>query len=475
MGEHRHFWRWGAFWNGAMKSRRRGLVGAILSAVAATNLVAMPVSAQPSGSIPLVRDAETEGLLRDYLSPILKAAGLPGGTTEVVLINRRDFNAFVVDSRRIFINVGVITASETPNEVIGVLAHETGHIAGGHLVRMRDAMAKAQLMAAIGMMLGIGAMVAGAGTGSGEMGQAGIGVAGAGMQTAQRSFLAYQRGEEESADRAALKYLDKTKQSAKGMIRVFERFADQQLLSARFADPYAQSHPMPRDRIAQLEERARKSPYFDAVDPPALQARHDLVRAKLIAFTEAPASIVRRYPATDQSLPAHYARAVLAHRIRDPQSAQRELDALIKAQPTNAFFWELKGQALLETGRPKEAIAALRKAVALAPNAPLIRTMLGEAMVATGDRSLADEAVGQLNRGLATDSLGGMSYRQLATAYAQRGEIGMADLATARGLMAEGNIDAARRYAARAQTKLKPGSPAWLQADDIVSYKPAKP
>ena len=295
------------------------------------------------------------------------------------------------------------------------------------------------------------------------------------MQTAQRTFLAYQRGEEEAADRAALKYLEKTKQSGKGMIRVFERFADQQLLSARFADPYAQSHPMPRDRIAQLQERARKSPFYDAVDPPALQARHDLVRAKLIAFTEAPASIARRYPASDQSLPARYARAVLAHRVRDPQGAQRDIDALIKAQPNNAFFWELKGQALLESGRPQEAIAALRKAGSLAPDAPLLRTMLGEAMVATGDRSLADEAVGELNRGLATDSLGGVSYRQLGTANAQRGEIGMADHATARGLLAEGNVDAARRYAARAQTKLKPGSPAWLQADDIVSYKPPKP
>lgn len=475
MGGRRRLWRWKTVWSAVAHVRRAGLAGAVLSALAAANILIVPAAAQSSGSIPIVRDAEAEGLLRDYLSPILKAAGLPSGSTEVVLINRRDFNAFVVDSRRIFINVGVITASKTPNEVIGVLAHETGHIAGGHMVRMRDAMAKAQVMAAIGMILGIGAMAAGVGSSSPEVGQAGIGIVGAGMQTAQRSFLAYQRGEEESADRAALKYLEKTKQSAKGMIRVFEGFADQQLLSARFADPYAQSHPMPRERIAQLEERARKSPYFDAVDPPALQARHDLARAKLIAFTEAPASIARRYPATDQSLPARYARAVLAHRIRDPQSAQREVDALIKAQPNNAFFWELKGQALMESGRPKEAIASLRKAVSLAPDATLIRTLLGEAMVATGERSLADEAVGHLNRGLATDSLGGVSYRQLATAYAQRGEIGMADLATARGLMAEGNVDAARRYAARAQTKLKPGSPAWLQADDIVSYKPQKP
>ena len=474
MGGHRLFRRWPEVSFGRRKARALCLAAAALAGATAATLAAAPAVAQSSGSVPIVRDAETEELLRDYLSPILKAAGLPSGTTEVVLINKRDFNAFVVDSRRIFINVGVITSSDTPNEVIGVLAHETGHIAGGHLVRMRDAMAKAQTMAAIGMILGIGAMAVGVGSGSAEVGQAGIGVVGAGMQTAQRSFLAYQRGEEESADRAALKYLEKTKQSGKGMLRVFEGFADQQLLSARSPTP------TPRATRAARSHRAARGtgpqePLLRCGRSPALQARHDLVRAKLIAFTEAPASIARRYPPTDQSLPARYARAVLAHRIRDPQATQRELDGLIKAQPGNAFFWELKGQALLESGRPKEAVAALQKAVALAPDAALIRTMLGEAMVATGERPLADEAVGHLNRGLANDTMGGVSYRQLATAYAKRGEIGMADLATARGLMAEGNVDAARRYAARAQTKLKPGSPAWLQADDIVSYKPTKP
>jgi len=452
---------------------RRAAVSA--AAVAAFHLAALPLPASAQQRpMPIVRDAETESLLREYLAPIMRAANVPGGTAEVVLVRERDFNAFVVDSKRIFINTGVLVDAETPNEVIGVLAHETGHIAGGHMARMRDALAKAQLMAALGMVLGAGAIAAGATSGSSDVSSGGIAVMGGGMQAAQRSLLAYQRGEEEAADRAALKFLERTKQSARGMLTVFARFADQQLLSARFADPYAQSHPIARDRLAALTERAKASPYYDAKDPPALQARHDLMRAKLIAFTENPASVQRRYPPTDTSLPARYARAVLAYRMGDPQSAQRQLDELVKAQPNNPYFWELKGQALLESGKPREAVAPLRKAVALAPKAALIRILLGEALAATNDPALLDEAIAELNRGLASEPNAGLAYRHLAGAYARRGDVGLADLATARGLAAEGDIATARRYAARAQKSLKTGSPAWLQADDIVSAKPPK-
>lgn len=435
----------------------------------------MPVAAEAQPrSPPIVRDAETESLMRDYLGPIMRAAKIPGSTAEVVLVNDRDFNAFVVDAKRIFVNTGVLIDSKAPNEVTGVLAHETGHIAGGHLARMREAMAQAQMIAALGMLLGAGAMVAGANTGSTDLGSGGLGVMLGGAHVAQRSLLAYQRGEEEAADRAGLKFLEITKQSPRGMITVFERLADQQLMSSQFADPYAQSHPMPRDRIVNLIERAKTSPYWDAKDPPALQARHDLVRAKLLAFTGNPSTVDRAYPRGDQSAPSRYARAILAFRLGDPASAVRELDALLKAQPNNPYFWELKGQVLLETGRPREALAPLRKAVSLAPKAALIRIMLGQALVASDDPAVVDEAIGELTRGLAAEPNAGLAYRHLASAHARRGEVAMADLATARGLMADGDLANARRYAARAQSKLKTGTPAWLQADDIVSYKPPK-
>lgn len=442
--------------------------------VAALHLVLAPLPAAAQQSLPVVRDAETEALMRDYLMPIMRAAKVPGGTAEVVLVKKRDFNAFVVDSKRIFVNTGVLADAETPNEVVGVLAHETGHIAGGHMARMREAMGKAQLIAALGVILGAGAIAAGGVTGNSDIGSGGIVAMSGGMQVAQRSLLAYQRGEEEAADRAALKFLERTQQSPKGMLTVFARFADQMLVAARYADPYAQSHPMPRDRLVALTERAKASPYFEVKDAPALQARHDLMRAKLIAFTDNPTSVQRRYPANDASLPATYAHAILAYRLGDPASAQRHVDVLLKAQPNNPYFWELKGQVLLESGKPKEAVAPLRKAVALAPQAALIRIMLGEALAATNDPALVDEAIAELNRGVAAEPNAGLAYRHLAGAYARRGDIGLADLATARGMFADGDVANARRYAARAQKTLKTGSPAWLQADDIVSYKPPK-
>ncbi len=422
-----------------------------------------------------IRDTEIEALLRDYAKPLFGAAGIGAASIGIVLVDDRSFNAFVADGRRIFINTGALMQAKTPNQIIGVLAHETGHLAGGHLFRLRQELARAQVIAAIAAILGAGAMVAGAQTGGtlgGDIARSGAGIAAAGSSVAARTFLSYARGEELAADQAALSYLAATGQSARGMIEVFRKFADQAMLAARYADPYAQSHPMPRQRIAQIEEDARKSRYWDRADPAGLKLRHDLARAKLSGFTEGARTVARRYPKRDKSLPARYARAISAYRSGSLQQALREIDALIKAQPRNPYFWELKGQAYYEKGKPRQALAPLRKAVALAPDAGLIRILYGAALVEIGDKASLKEAITQLRRGLNADGEAADGYRFLARAYAARGETSLAQLATAQQYFTEGNFEAAQQMAKRARAKLKRGSPGWLRAEDIVTYKP---
>lgn len=428
----------------------------------------VPAAAQRS--VPLVRDAETEQLLRDYARPIFKAAGLAGAEPEIILVNDKSFNAFVPDSHRMFINIGVIMEAETPNEVIGVIAHETGHIVGRHLVRLRQAAANAQIISVIGMILGVGAAAAGATAGSGDLATGGAAAAMSAGSIGQRSLLSYQRGEEAAADRAALKFLNATGQSAAGMLKTFERFAEQQVFSARFTDPYAQSHPMARDRYVSLATEAQKSKFFNRKDSAQLQHRHDMARAKLIAFSTHPNAVARSYPRSDKSMPAQYARAIAAMKLRS-RNADKQIDALIRQEPNNPNFYELKGQTLLESGNPRAAIAPFRKAIALKPNEGQFLIWLGYALVGSNDNSLLPEAESVLRKGLQRDPNSAIGYSQLAIAHGRQGKTAQADLTTAQGLMVRGDLQAAKRYAARAQKNLKRGTPAWLQADDIVSYK----
>ena len=239
--------------------------------------------------ISFIRDSETEELLRDYARPILKAAGLDSREIAVHIVKQDSFNAFVVDGRNMFINYGTLMKSDTPNQVIGVIAHETGHIAGGHLAGLRQAATGARTAALMAQVLGI--LIAGAGIaagGGGDVGAAGAGILYGGQTAAQRTLLSYRRGQESAADQAAVDYLNATHQSARGMLKTFEYFADQALTSLQLADPYMQSHPMPQQRIVQLRDLASASPYYNAKDSPALQLRHDLVRAKLSGFLENP-------------------------------------------------------------------------------------------------------------------------------------------------------------------------------------------
>ncbi|BAR97802.1 M48 family metalloprotease [Blastochloris viridis] len=444
---------------------------------AASPLLAPLALAQGQPKLPIVRDAETEALLKDYMAPVLRAAGLARQNIEVTLINDRAFNAFVADGRRIFVFLGTLVDAKTPNEVIGVLAHETGHIAGGHLARMRQQLAAAQSASIVAFLLSLGAVAAGAASGStrdSNLGSAVGGIVTGPQEMIRRSLLSYQRGEEQAADRAAVNYLHATKQSPKGMLDTFRRIGDQNLFISRGVDPYTLSHPLPRERISQLEELVAKSPYRDVRDSPALQLRHDLMRAKIIGFFDKPDTVARRYPLSDTSLPARYARAISAYRFNQVNDAIRQIDALIAAQPDNPYFHELKGQALLESARPNEAIAPLRRAAAMAPRATPIRIMLGQALVASGSKANADEAIRELSQALANETTAVDGFRQLALAYGRKGDYANADLASAQAAIASGEFQTARQLAARAKTRFANGSPGWIKADDIENYKPPK-
>jgi predicted Zn-dependent protease len=444
----------------------------LIAVATATALAGASLPAQAQRGTGVIRDAEIEQLLREYTQPLLRTAGLAQQNVQVIIINDRSFNAFVADGRRIFVNGGALMESETPNQIIGVLAHETGHIAGGHLARMREAMAAATTQSIIAMLLGVGALVAaGRSSGSG-LGQAGAAAIAGPTQAIQNSMLGYIRAQEDQADRAAVKFLTATGQSAKGMHETFKRLADQILYQTRHINPYMQSHPLPSERVAALEGMAKASPYWDHKDPPALQMRHDLMRAKLYGFLERPDVVARRYPPGDTSLAARYARAISAYRFSDPRAAAAQIDALIQAQPQNPYFYELKGQALLEAGKPIEAIAPLRHAIQLAPNPALIQIMLGQALVATRDRARVDEAVSILQTAVTRERESPDAYGHLAMAYGLKNDLARADLASAQAAFMRGDIKTAREIAARAKTRFPVGSPGWVKADDIASYKP---
>lgn len=451
------------------KARGSAFVALALAAVAAVQPAAV-LAQSGQRNMTLIRDAEIEQLMRDYARPVFGAAGLGGDATRVVLVGSRDFNAFVTSGRKVFLNVGVLMEATTPNQVIGILAHEAGHIAGGHLFRLRQQLETAQIMALAGMLLGAGAIAASAR--SSQVGMSGTGPMGAitgPLEMARRSMLAYQRSEEQAADKAAIRYLNQTGQSARGLLETFQRFSDEGLFRRVGVDPYLQSHPSAPERIIALKEDAEKSPHFGKADPPGLKARHDLARAKLYGFLTRPEELVRRYPPTDNSLPARYARAISAYRFNSQGTAHQQIDALIAQQPNNAYFHELKGQALLEAGRPREALAPLRRAIQLAPSQLLLRGMLGHALVSTGDPKDARAAIRELTTVTQREPESPDYFQYLSRAYGAVGDEPMAALSAAQGYALSGQQEEARRLARRARNGLKEGTPAWHKADEILN------
>lgn len=428
---------------------------------------------KPLNAAGLIRDAETETLIRAYSNPIFSAANLSAQNIRIHIIGSRSFNAFVVDGQNMFIHVGALMQSKTPNELIGIIAHETGHIAGGHLAGLRRQIARNQGTALVCQVLGILATTAAVASGSGgNVGSAGIAALSGCGSVIQRSILAYRRAHESAADQAALAYLNATGQSSKGMIETFEYLADQGLASLKYVDPYIQSHPMPRQRIAQLRYLAEQSSHYDKLDSPELQLRHDMMRAKIIGYMNRPQIVFNKFKQTDTSYPAQYARAIANYRAGNLKEALRGMDRLIAAMPQNAYLYEIKGQFLFEKGFAKEGIPLIRKALRLTPNEHLMRILLSQALLSANAKKHADEVIVQLKKALVFEKSSVTGYRLLARAYGEKGMVAQARLASAHRYLFEGKLTDAKAQAQWAIKNFRRGSAAWIQADDIINFKP---
>ena len=421
----------------------------------------------------VIRDAEIEGLLRIYAGPIFKAAGINANAARVVVIGASGINAFVAGGQRIFVNSGLITRAPTPNTVIGVLAHESGHIAGGHLAKMKSAMAEASTEAIIGTLLGVAAIVGGAAAGSSTASQAGTGIILGSQNSAQRGFLLYQRAMEATADESAMRYLAATHQSAKGMLDLFRVLANESLASLHGADPYAYSHPLPFDRLRTLEAQAQASPDYNKPDDPVLVMRHKLAQAKLVGFLT-PLQVFSRYPASDNSLPARYAHAIAFFRRGDLRAALPVIDTLTAEAPQDPYFWELKAQAYLENGRADEGLPFIKKARAILPNNGLLQILHAQILLGSENAAHADEAITLLKRAQVSEPEEPGLFKYMAQAYGMKQDIARAQLATAEFAYATGDMKSAQEKASLAKKYLKQGSPEWLRASDIESFSTKK-
>jgi predicted Zn-dependent protease len=431
---------------------------------AAALLVAAVVVVSPSRAqgLSIIRDAEIENTIRLYATPLFRAAGLNPSDILIHLINDRSLNAFVAGGQRLFINTGLLLQSKHAGQVIGVIAHETGHISGGHLARLEDELKKASAQQILALLLG-GA--AGIGTGRGDV--AGAVILG-GSSATLRGFLQFSRTQESSADAAAMTFLDRSGLSAKGLLEFFEILGAQELLSVDRQDPYLRTHPLTRERIAALRDHVARSPYTNAPLSPDIEARYRRMKAKLLGFLLPLGHTLQQYPETDTSLEGRYARAVAYYRVPDLNRALALIDGLITDFPNDPYFHELKGQMLFENGRGGEAVGPYQTAVRLLPDSALLRGDLARVQIETNDPSLLEPAIANLRVALRADSTSPFNWRQLAIAYGRKGDMAQSSLALAEEALLVNKPAEARYHAGRAEQLFPRGSPGWLQAQDIL-------
>lgn len=417
-------------------------------------------SAQAQG-LGLIRDTEIEDTIQAYADPIIEAAGVSKDSISIYIVADDSLNAFAMAGGRIFFHTATLMAADSPSEIIGIFAHEMGHVIGGHSVTTMDQLEAAMRTTLLTTLLGVAAGVA---TGNTDLGMA---VALGGQGTAQRQFLAFNRGQESAADQFALKVLDDTQQSAEGMYAFFQKIEGQELLITDRQDPYVRTHPLTRSRMATIRAHVEQSPYSDNLPGPDLQERHARMVAKLYSFLKPQHQTLQKYPETDITLPARYARSVAYYRRGQLDRSVPLIDGLLEERPDDPYFWELKGQMLFENGRLPEAIEAYRKSQELLPFAPLILVAMAHAMVESGDPAYVAETQDALRIALQEDPTNVFAWDLSAKSYAINNQPGLSAYAAAERALLMGQLGEVVRYTRRAEAELPTGTPVWVRLQDI--------
>lgn len=447
-------------------SLRRALSRAVTVTVTAASAIAFTATDSAlaqARSLPLIRDAEIEHTIRAYSAPIFQAAGLSTAKIQVHLLADSRLNAFVAGGRHMFINTGLLSRAEHAGQVIGVIAHETGHIVGGHLVRMRRELEDAQIKSIIATVLALGA----------GFGARSPGVAPAVLTLGQRiiegTFYRFTQTQESAADAFALATLDRIGVSSRGLFEFLQILGEQEMLREASQDPYLRTHPITRARADEARRHMERSPVTDRPLPKNFEVMHIRMRAKLTGFLRAPDQVFQLYKGRENTLEARYALAVAYHRVARLDRALQSIDALIKEAPNDPYFHELRGQILFESGAAtvRDAVQAYDRAVKLAPNESLIRVGLAQAQLELGDPRMNAAALANLQIAIRSDDTYPLTWRLLAVAYGKTGDLGNASYANAEFAYLVQDIPTLRASITTAERTLKPGTPSWLRLQDL--------
>jgi len=413
---------------------------------------------------PIIRDTEIEAIFSEWATPLMKSSNIGEKNVRIILVQSNEVNAFVAGGANIFFYTGLIRKTDNPNEILGVLAHEMGHIAGGHLISTQDALERASYESILGTVLGIGAAIV---TGNGGAASAII----SGSQSfAGRRFLAHSRVNESSADQAAFSYITRAELNPSGLSSFFKKLQDQELLPSTQQSEYVRTHPITRHRVEAVDVLIEKTPLKDKENPAHWNEQHARMKAKLIGFIN-PEQAAWAYPKEDQSTAADYARSIAAYRLNDIPTALRGIDGLIAQEPNNPYFHELKGQMLVDFSRIEEAIPSYQKAVKIMPNGPLLRIALAHALVESGDdKARLQDAVTHLDRALIDEKRSSRVHRLLATAHGRLGHDSLAKLHLAEEAVLQRRLPYAKAQAEVALKGFRAGSPEWIKTKDVLSH-----